>query len=111
MKMLRKDALRRTAVGAVAGLALTFGVASMASADAYIDENGVPVASSGSTTVAIIDGQAVILYGEDAAAEVEVASAVAAEENEITLDNSPSLAVSDASGGEENVSLTASDDE
>ena len=111
MNILRNDALRRTAVGAIAGLALTFGVASMASADAYIDENGVPVATSGDTTVAIIDGQPVFLYGEEGAGEAEVLSAVAAEENSTSIDSSPALAVSDASGGEDNVSLNANGDD
>jgi hypothetical protein len=106
MKTLRNSVVRRVAGGAVAGLVLALSVAAGASADAYIDENGVPVAGSGGTTVSIVGGEAVILYGDDAASEIEALSN-AAEANEMSLDDSSGLAVSDASGGEYNVGINS----
>jgi hypothetical protein len=104
MKTLRNSVVRRAAGGAVAGLVLAFSVAAGVSADAYIDANGVPVAGSGDTTVSIVGGEAVILYGDDAASEIEMLSN-AAEANETSLDDSSGLAVSDASGGEYNIGI------
>jgi hypothetical protein len=104
MKTLRNSVVRRAAGGAVAGLVLAFSVAAGVSADAYIDANGVPVAGSGGATVSIVGGEAVILYGDDAASEIEMLSN-AAEANETSLDDSSGLAVSDASGGEYNIGI------
>lgn len=106
MKTLRTSAVRRIAGGAVAGLVLALGVTAGVSADAYIDANGVPVASSGAATVSIVGGEAVILHGEGAASEIEMLSN-AAEANEMSLDDSSGLAVSDASGGEYNIGINS----
>lgn len=104
MKSLRSEVVRRTVGGAVAGLALAFGVAASASADAYIDENGIPVASSGDATVSIVGGEAVLLFGDEAADDL--ADLIeSAEVNEVALDDSSGLAVADGSGGDYNVAL------
>jgi len=104
MKSLRSDVVRRTAGGAIAGLVLAFGVAASASADAYIDENGIPVASSGSATVSIVDGEAVLLFGDEA--EDELAGLIEdAEADEVVIDDSSSLAIADGSGGNNNIAL------
>ncbi len=104
MKSLRSDVVRRATGGAIAGLVLAFGVAASASADAYIDENGIPVASSGSATVSIVDGEAVLLFGDEAADElaglIETAAA-----NEVVIDDSSALALADGSGGDHNIAL------
>ena len=104
MKNLRSDVVRRAAGGAIAGLVLAFGVAASVSADAYIDENGIPVASSGSATVSIVDGEAVLLFGDEAADEL-AGLIETAEANEVELDDSSGLAVADGSGGDYNVAL------
>ena len=104
MKSLRSDVVRRTAGGAIAGLVLAFGVAASASADAYIDENGVPVASSGSATVSIVDGEAVLLFGDEAADELAELIDTA-EANEVSIDDSSSTAIADGSGGDGNIAL------
>lgn len=106
MKTFGNSVVRRVAGGAMAGLVLAFGLAAGASADAYIDANGVPVANSGSATVSIVGGEAVILYGDGAASEIEMLSN-AAEANKTSLDDSSGLAVSDASGGEYNIGINS----
>jgi hypothetical protein len=105
MMNLRSDAARRAVGGAIAGLVLTFGAVAGASADAYIDENGIPVATSGDTTVSIVDGAPVLLL-EDAETNTDELDDLlaSAEANNVSLDDSSSLAVSDASGGEHNIS-------
>jgi hypothetical protein len=105
MKKMRSDVTRRTIGGAVAGLALAFGLVAGASADAYIDENGIPVASSGNSTVSIVDGETVILFGDEASGELDALIA-SAEANETSLDDSSGLSVADASGGEYNIGVT-----
>lgn len=104
MKTMRRDVTRRAVGGVVAGLALAFGVVAGVSAEASVDANGIPVASSGDATVSIVGGEAVILFGEDAADELAVLtdSAVA---NETSLDDSSGLSVADASGGEFNIGV------
>lgn len=104
MKSMRSEVVRRSVGGAIAGLVLAFGVAASASADAYIDENGIPVASSGGATVSIVGGEAVLLFGDEATDEL--ADLIeSAEVNEVALDDSSGLAVADGSGGDFNVAL------
>jgi hypothetical protein len=104
MKNLRSDAARRAVGGAIAGLVLTVGAVAGVSADAYIDENGIPVATSGDTTVSIVDGAPVLLL-EDAETNTEELDDLlaSADQTNVSLGDSPALAVSDASGGEFNV--------
>ncbi len=104
MQKRRHDVTRRTVGGAVAGLVLAFGLVTGASADAFIDENGIPVASSGSATVSIVGGEAVILFGDEA--DDELSGLIeSAEVNETSLDDSSGLTVADASGGERNIGV------
>lgn len=105
MNKLRSDALRRATGGAIAGLVLTFGVVAGASADAYIDENGIPVATSGDTTVSVVNGEPVLLLDDAETNSSELDDLLAsAETNNVSLGESPAVAVSDASGGENNIS-------
>jgi hypothetical protein len=104
MKKLRSDALRRATGGAIAGLVLTFGVVAGASADAYIDENGVPVATSGDTTVTVVNGEPQLLLDDADTNSSELDDLLAsAESNDISVGESPAVSVSDASGGEHNI--------
>lgn len=101
MNISRSSVARRAVGGAIAGLGLVFGVAAGASADAFVDANGFPIASSGSATVSIVDGEAVIIFGDEADDELNELIA-SAETNSSTLDESSGLAIADASGGQGN---------
>lgn len=106
MTNMRSDAMRRAVGGAIAGLVLTFGAVAGASADAYIDENGVPVATSGDTTVSIVNGEPVLLLDDAETNSEELDTLLeSAEANSVSLDDSSSLVVSDASGGQNNIAL------